>query len=354
MQAELTRGDVTRQGAIPGTLRPLSEVPLFVLKSNHTHASAPRERRASALLPAAPAPNAYFVGQAPDAVRDPQTEYVDLSSHGTTSVAPPHAPASPPMRPLLPSPSTVLSSRPETVDTPPSSMELTKDASRQPAKLNLDPAGGRAQEQWSPGTTPSEIEASYFPDKQLSAMELDAKRRSLASLAAERAESAEPTAHGGSDSTAAITRRPDAPPAAGRSVAPAPMQPDQSRPAPDDGAITHPPQPEREREKRPREEEPESAAGQKKPRFDSKERARHVLQPQLDPRREEAETRAAAEASALRMRQAQVREAEEAAARRQADVERLHRGLQVHVSGTIKLRAPAQLTSRADRFPEHM
>lgn len=408
-QTELTRGDVTRHGGAVPAMRPLSAVPQFTIRSEikavhaagHASAStsAPRgsERRSPLRPLPAPAPTpapALAAGEAAvdtsasihtvaqnttDTVRDPRTT-VNLSSHGPGSVAPPHAPASPPFRPLLPSPSTVLSSRPETVDTPPSSMELAKGESGK-AKLNLDPAAGESvtrastregQLGWSsPGTRPtemsenSEIEDSYFPDKQLSAIEMEAKRRTLlaAASAAGGAEGAEvQTERGVSDSTAAIARRPDAAAAAqveSRSVAPAPALQQRVRLRPTDGAILHEPHP--QRAKRPRDDEESPAhAGQKKTRIDHGEQ--HHVQPAapLDPRRE-AETRAAAEASALRMRQAQLREAEAALAQRRADAEVLHRGLQVHVSGTFKLThcdpsgsTSCQLTSRADRFPEHM
>lgn len=94
------------------------------------------------------------------------------------------------------------------------------------------------------------------------------------------------------------------------------------------------------REKRPREESPGALeVEQKKARIGPiDEERRHVL-----PRRQD--TRAEAEANALRMRQAQLREAEEAAARRRADVETLHRGLQVQqvqVSGAFKLELVSQ------------
>lgn len=303
-----------------------------------------------------------------DAVRPPPTA-VDISSHGH-SVAPRHAPAPPPQRPLLPSPSTVLSSRPETIDSPPSSMELAKGESSSAAKLNLDPPRGdpRAHGQWSvSGTRPtemsenSEIEDIYFPDKQLSAIEMEAKRRSAAAL--QRAGDAEGAEERGvSDSTAAIAHRPDA--TESRSVA----ANERERLRQTDGAMLHESHP--QREKRPREDTAESPAqvvAQKKARIDGKEQDNGPPVAALDPRRE-AETRAAAEASALRMRQAQLREAEAALAQRRADAETLHRGLQVHVSGTFKLterlfsqnqfwqyfQCNCQLTSRADRFPEHM
>lgn len=270
-----------------------------------------------------------------DAVRvlanDSRPEYVDLSSANAAAVAPVHAAASPPTRPLLPPPSTA--SGPETVDTPPSSMPSVENKGADSAKLNLD-VGGRGGRVWSsPGTRSNNTGLCYFPDNQLSAVELEAKRRAAA---AEHA--AETEMH------AAIARRPSAPAGAPSVALPIPQH--------DDGAK----QPQPSERKRARDDEDEQSTDVKKPRIDQaqvqvEERARHVA-PLLAPPPEQPDAlrREAAEAEELRRRQALIRTAQEEAAQRRLDVEALQRPLQVHVR--IRLHA-RQLTSRAERFPEH-
>lgn len=344
---ESTRVDVTRPGiALPGNLRRLSEVPQFIVQPG-IHLA----RRGPAAAAQAQAPSADLNVRNVVGARREDVDEESACGGTTLAMAPPRTASTPPAGPLALPPSTANASHPDAVDASYGATELackgTARIALNAAELNLvsSSSGGRVAK--PPGTAGGHGNESdeHMPGEQMSAVEEEVKRRSLAAEQARRRLS-----EGGLPSSPprnVAASEPDSGAGAELSLGTAspPWRQEQEQLAWEDGAVRHGGR--HDGEKRLREEHAESH-GRKKPRIGplgggegkgeeapqpapQPESQRRAPAPQPPRRREDAETRASAEEHALRKRQAQAAAAQAERERRLADSAQLQSSFQVHV-----------------------